>query len=340
LIKVAVNGYGTIGKRVAEAISLQGDMRLVGISKTKPNYEAIYAQRIGMRLYVPETSLREFEEAGIEPAGTVEDMIREAEVVVDATPGGIGASYKPLYASLGRRAVFQGGEKAQIADVSFSSLCNYGEAVGRDYVRVTSCNTTSILRVLCTLNRISRISKVRVVIVRRAADPKEMGRGPINSLVPDPVEIPSHHTADVKSVIKGLDVVTMAVIAPTTLMHFHLLDLHFFTSTSKRDVIEVLMGTPRILLVRGGSGVKSTAEILEVMRDVGRRRGDLYEVAVFEDSINVRGEEVFLTYAVHQEAVVIPENVDAVRAVSGYGDAKGSILATDSSLGVRKGYLI
>jgi len=42
-------------------------------------------------------------------------------------------------------------------------------------------------------------------------------------------------------------------------------------------------------LVRGGSGVKSTAEILEVMRDVGRRRGDLYEVAVFEDSINVRG---------------------------------------------------
>jgi glyceraldehyde-3-phosphate dehydrogenase (NAD(P)) len=41
--KIAVNGYGTIGKRVADAVRAQGDMEIVGISKTKPNYEAAVA---------------------------------------------------------------------------------------------------------------------------------------------------------------------------------------------------------------------------------------------------------------------------------------------------------
>ena len=39
MIKVGINGYGTIGKRVAEAVTLQDDMKIVGIVKTKPTYE-------------------------------------------------------------------------------------------------------------------------------------------------------------------------------------------------------------------------------------------------------------------------------------------------------------
>jgi glyceraldehyde-3-phosphate dehydrogenase (NAD(P)) len=30
---VAINGYGVIGKRIAEAVTLQDDMELVGIAK-------------------------------------------------------------------------------------------------------------------------------------------------------------------------------------------------------------------------------------------------------------------------------------------------------------------
>jgi len=33
MIKVGINGYGTIGKRVAEAVTLQDDMEIVGIVK-------------------------------------------------------------------------------------------------------------------------------------------------------------------------------------------------------------------------------------------------------------------------------------------------------------------
>ena len=39
MIKVGINGYGTIGKRVAEAVTLQDDMEIVGIVKTKPTYD-------------------------------------------------------------------------------------------------------------------------------------------------------------------------------------------------------------------------------------------------------------------------------------------------------------
>jgi glyceraldehyde-3-phosphate dehydrogenase (EC 1.2.1.12) len=52
-VKVAVNGYGTIGKRVADAIKLQPDMELVGVAKTSPNYEAFTAVKKGYKLYVP-----------------------------------------------------------------------------------------------------------------------------------------------------------------------------------------------------------------------------------------------------------------------------------------------
>ena len=34
VVKVAINGYGTIGKRVADAVDAQDDMEIVGVTKT------------------------------------------------------------------------------------------------------------------------------------------------------------------------------------------------------------------------------------------------------------------------------------------------------------------
>ena len=51
--KIAVNGYGTIGKRVADAVRAQDDMEVIGISKTKPNYEAAVAHQLGFDIYAP-----------------------------------------------------------------------------------------------------------------------------------------------------------------------------------------------------------------------------------------------------------------------------------------------
>jgi hypothetical protein len=53
-VNVAANGYGNIGKRVADAEAKQDDMKLVGVPKTSPNFEAFVAAQKGHQLYVAE----------------------------------------------------------------------------------------------------------------------------------------------------------------------------------------------------------------------------------------------------------------------------------------------
>ncbi len=336
-VKVGVNGYGTIGKRVSHAIFLQDDMELVGIVKRTPDYAAFQAQRAGIGIYVPkDESIRRFEEKGIEVRGTLDDLLSKVDVVVDTTPGGTGAKYKSLYLSKGIKAIFQGGEKADVAEKSFSTLCNYEDALNKKSLRVVSCNTTGLLRLICTLHKAFGVENVRAIIVRRAADPKEIKRGPINAIVLNPPVIPSHHGEDVREVLPWLDIVTAAVIVPTTLMHIHNVILKLSKTVVKEDILSILEESPRIILINSEvTGIKSTAEIVEAAREV-RRRGDIPELIVFEDSITARGNEVMLFQAIHQESIVIPENIDAIRAVTGLTtSAEETIKMTDSSLGLK-----
>ncbi|UXD21422.1 glyceraldehyde-3-phosphate dehydrogenase [Ignicoccus pacificus DSM 13166] len=332
-VKVAINGFGTIGKRVAEAIVKQDDMELIGVTKTRPDYLAMAASKRGL-LYVPENKLEDFKKADLEVAGTIDELFQKVDVVVDATPGGVGKEYKPLYEKYGVRAIFQGGEKHEVAGFSFSTLCNYDDAKDKQFVRVVSCNTTGLLRLLCTLNKEFGVERVRATIVRRGADPHETKKGPIDAIVPNPVTLPSHHGIDVRTVLP-VDIATTAVVVPTTLMHVHVVNVILKEEVSRDQVIEALNKAPRILLVPTKiSGIKDTAKLIEMARDMGRKRHDLYELAVFEESISVNGKELFLMQAVHQESIVTPENVDAIRAMFGLATKEESIRKTDESLGL------
>ena len=340
-VRVAINGFGTIGKRIADAVSLQDDMELIGVSKTRPNYEALAAVRRGYPLYVPADRLEVFEEAGIRVAGTLDEMLSKADVVVDATPGGVGAKYKPVYEEHGVKMVFQGGEKAHVAEASFNTLCNYEETLGKQSLRVVSCNTTGLLRIICSIHKAFGVKAVRAVIVRRGADPKENKRGPINSIVLNPPRLPSHHGEDVKTVLPWLDIMTAAVAVPTTLMHVHFLNVKLEKRVSREDVLGVLENSPRIVIASAsGTGIQSTAELVEYARDLGRARYDLPELVVWEDSITVAGNELLLFQAVHQESIVVPENIDAIRAVAKLEtDPAKTIEKTDKALGLRRGWL-
>ncbi|MEM4474900.1 MAG: type II glyceraldehyde-3-phosphate dehydrogenase [Fervidicoccaceae archaeon] len=341
MVRVGVNGFGTIGKRIAEAIAAQDDMKLVGVAKTKPDYEALIARSRGYDIYVAGSKPEDFEERGIKVKGTLDDLLRSVDVIVDATPGGVGEKYKPIYAERGVRAVFQGGEKARVAEISFNSFCNYEEALGKSSIRVVSCNTTGLLRLLCTVARAFGLEKARAFIVRRGADPKEHARGPINSIVLDPPQVPSHHGLDVKSVMPGIDIVTAAIAVPTTLMHTHHVTLKLKRRVEKRDLVELFLETPRILVVSSeATSIISTGQLVEFFRDYGRRRYDVPELIVWEESIWVDGDEVSLTQSVHQESIVVPENVDAVRASTRLEvSAAASIEKTDRALGLKRGYL-
>ena len=54
-IKVGINGYGTIGKRVADAVALQDDMEIVGVTKRKPSFEAYDAVKKGFPFFAANT---------------------------------------------------------------------------------------------------------------------------------------------------------------------------------------------------------------------------------------------------------------------------------------------
>jgi len=336
--KVLINGYGTIGKRVADAVNAQPDMEVYGVVKTSPDYLARLAvTEKGFDLYVPEDRVDAFEDAGIEVAGTVEEAVEAVDVVVDCTPEGIGARNKEnLYEPAGVKAIYQGGEEADVADVSFVAQCNYEEALGVDHVRCVSCNTTALCRTLGAVEEEFGVEEAYVTIVRRAADPHQVGKGPINAIVPNPVTVPSHHGPDVKTVLGDLNITTAAVKVPTTLMHMHVVRVVLGDDgVSSDDVVELFENTRRVWVVPHGEGLGSTAELIEMARDLGRPRYDLYEIMVWEESINVEDGVLYYMQAVHQEADVVPENVDAVRAVLELEeDAEKSMDKTDEALGV------
>jgi glyceraldehyde-3-phosphate dehydrogenase (NAD(P)) len=334
MIRVAINGYGTVGKRVADAVAAQPDMEIVGVSKTRPSFEAYIAKARGFPLYIADPAKRApFEKLGLPVAGSVEEMIRRADLVVDATPGGVGEKNKPLYEKAGVKAIFQGGEEHAVAGFSFCSDCNYREAMGRQFVRVVSCNTTGLCRIINTLDKEYGIAKVRAVMVRRASDPGEVKKGPVDAVVLDPVTVPSHHGPDVQTVLPHIPISTMAMIVPTTFMHMHAVQIELKKEGKKERVLELIERHPRMGLVRGGTGIKSTAELKEYALDMGRPRGDLWESCIFADSIAVLGKDVSFFQAIHQEADIVVENVDAIRAMVGsVKDSDESIRMTNEAL--------
>ncbi len=50
-IRVAVNGYGIISKRVADAIRLQPDMRLIGVGDVISDYRVKAAAVLGLPVF-------------------------------------------------------------------------------------------------------------------------------------------------------------------------------------------------------------------------------------------------------------------------------------------------
>ncbi|ASA77462.1 phosphorylating glyceraldehyde-3-phosphate dehydrogenase [Thermococcus sp. 5-4] len=332
-VKVGVNGYGTIGKRVAYAVTKQNDMKLIGVTKTKPDFEAYRAKELGIPVYAAsEEFLPRFEKVGFEVAGTLSDLLNEVDVIVDATPGGMGAKNKALYEKAGVKAIFQGGEKATTAEVSFVAQVNYEKALGKDYVRVVSCNTTGLTRTLSAIGEY--IDYVYAVMIRRAADPNDAKRGPVNAITPS-VTVPSHHGPDVQTVIP-INIETSAFVVPTTLMHVHSIMVELKKPIEAKDVVNIFESTTRVLLFEKEKGFDSTAQLIEFARDLHREWNNLYEIAVWKESISVRGNRLFYIQAVHQESDVVPENIDAIRAMFELAGKWESIRKTNESLGILK----
>lgn len=339
-VKVGINGYGVIGKRIADAVLLQDDMELVGVTARTPDFRLFPLVKSNISLYgVDGDACTKLMGSGARCKGDLNNLLKQVNVIVDATPKGIGAKNKEKYDQFGVKSIFEGGEEHDLTGFSFVAEINYADALGKQSLRVVSCNTTAISRITYPFVRDQILDIAYVTIARRGADPVDSHEeGPLGTVKLEE-KIPSHQAEDTKKIIPNLNIITAAMAVPTTLGHLHVAFLRLNKDTQKEEVVNLLKSSPRVVPVRHKDGLVAENQLVELMRDLKRPRADMWEVAFWEDSLYVQGRDVCFYYQVHNEAIVIPENIDAIRALAEIEkDPQKSIEKTNNSLGIVKDF--
>ena len=313
--RVGVVGYGVIGQRLADGVALQEDMELVGVVDVAPTLSTRALCESGMPydLYVVEAGQKAaFDAVGIPVTGTMDELLGKVDIVLDSSPGGVGRRNKELYQAKGVKAVFQGGEKNDIVDVFFHGYANYEKGVGKDYLKLTSCNTTGLIRAVDCLDREVGVERVIVTIVRRVADPGDTHRGLVDVAQVEPV--PNHQALDLMTIMPHIEATGLLVHVPTT--HGHIINV-IATTKARREQgagARALRGAPAHPARQDRRRLQLNAALFRYARDLGNKRADMYDIAVFDETIAKSGREFMFAINIPQESVVIPETMDAVRA--------------------------
>lgn len=339
MVRVGVAGYGVIGQRLADGVALQKDMELVGIADLAPTLSIRAMKERGMPydLYLVEgADKNKFDELGIPVAGSFSDLLNKVDVILDSSPGGVGMKNKELYEKAGVKAVFQGGEKNSVADVFFHGYANYEKGAGVNYLKLTSCNTTGLIRSVDCLDKKFGIDRVAITIIRRAADPGDYHRGLTNALQMD--KAPSHQAVDLMTIMPHIDATGILVHTPVTHGHIITVVAHGKNGRiSKDSALEAFRSHDRIRVVKIDDGFHGNASFFRYARDLGNPRGDMYEIGLWEDSIVESGDNIMYAINIPQESVTIPETIDAIRAcMNMQADSASGTAKTNEYLGMAK----
>ena len=164
MVKVLVSGYGVIGQRLADGVAQQGDMELVGVVDAAPTLSVLTLRDKGMpyKLYAAfDDAKGGLEAAGIPVSGTLEEILPTVDIILDATSPGVGAKNKELYAKHGKKAVFQGGEKDEIAEIFFHGYANYEKGINEDFLKLTS--SVLSLKLTTSVHSLKRTTSVHFI---------------------------------------------------------------------------------------------------------------------------------------------------------------------------------
>jgi glyceraldehyde-3-phosphate dehydrogenase (NAD(P)) len=314
--KVFVNGYGSIGSRITQFIADDKDIHLVGVGKYSPDEKVSDAIGRGFRVYVPKAKVESFKNYKI--AGTIEDVIPECDLVIDASPGGIGyTNKKTVYEPNNVKAIFQGGEKIEgvesVAKLIFNSRVNYEKAFNEKYVMQGSCNVTGMGRILQPLKERygKKIKRFDATLLRRWADMEDT-----KTQIKDSIEWTRkpHHNEDVKSYM-GTDtpLFIRAFKVPTRQMHVHLMDIRFDgPAPSVQEILDVYKNEYGIATLYTAKGTK---EIRDYAESIKFKFKDTNMIHIHADVTEVQDDILKLTYSDDQTGIVVPENHLLMQAV-------------------------
>jgi len=307
--RVFVNGYGSIGSRIVQFIAGDHDIEVVGVGKYSPDEKVTDALSRGFKVYVPKNKVDSFKNFKI--SGAIEDIMEECDLVIDASPGGVGyINKKNLYEPKNIRAIFQGGERITgdkaVAQLLFNSRVNYEKAFDRQFVMQGSCNVTGMGRILQPLKEKYgvRIKRFDATLLRRWADLED-----VKTEVKDSIEwtYKPHHDEDVKSYMGEDTPLFIRVFkVPTRQMHVHLMDIRFNgTAPNSQEIIDLYKKEYGVATLYGAKGTKDIRDFAESTKFSFK---DTNMIHIHADIVEVQDDVVKLTYSDDQTGIVVPEN--------------------------------
>jgi glyceraldehyde-3-phosphate dehydrogenase (NAD(P)) len=309
MVKVFINGYGNIGRRIATAFSQDKEIQFIGVGKYSVDNRVKDAVDRNFPLYVPANMVSKFKEKGFPVSGNISNAIMESDIVIDAAKDGYGYDNKVnLYEPLNKAAIFQGGEDStgvkKVADVIHNSRVNYKDMFKKKYVIQGSCNVSGMGRILQPMIEKygSEIERYDVTLIRRSADLEDLKE------VKDSIEWDKnpHHQDDVKSFLPTVNLYVEAYKVPSRMMHLHQMTVRFKSAAPDKesflDIYEKEFGVAILSNARG------TGDIRKKAIDLGFEHGDTNMVHIHSDTIRTQDDTLKLLYSDDQTGMVIPEN--------------------------------
>jgi glyceraldehyde-3-phosphate dehydrogenase (NAD(P)) len=309
MVKVFINGYGNIGRRIATAFSQDKEIQFIGVGKYSVDDRVKDAVDRNFPLYVPANMVSKFKEKGFPVSGNISNAIMESDIVIDAAKDGYGYDNKVnLYEPLNKAAIFQGGEDntgdKKVADVIHNSRVNYKDMFKKKYVIQGSCNVSGMGRILQPMIEKygSEIERYDVTLIRRSADLEDLKE------VKDSIEWDKnpHHQDDVKSFLPTVNLYVEAYKVPSRMMHLHQMTVRFKSAAPDKesflDIYEKEFGVAILSNARG------TGDIRKKAIDLGFEHGDTNMVHIHSDTIRTQDDTLKLLYSDDQTGMVIPEN--------------------------------
>jgi len=304
-----VNGYGNIGRRLATMLSADKEFQFIGVAKYTADTKTKDALDNQFDIYVPESNLRQFRNSNYKVSGTVEEAVKQSDIIVDAAKEGRGFDNKKrLYEPMKKAAIFQGGEDRcgarSVADMIHNSRVNYAKASGKIYVIQGSCNVSGMGRIMQPLAEEfgDEIERYDVTIVRRWADLED------SKEMRDSIEWDRnpHHQEDVKAFMPTANLYVEAYKVPSRMMHLHQMLIRFKTKAPAKDrVIELLSKQFGVAILNSAIG---SADVRRKALTLGFQHGDTNMVHIHQEVMRVQDDVLKILYTDDQTGMVIPEN--------------------------------
>jgi len=307
--RIFVNGYGSIGSRIASFLKDDPEITVIGVGKYSPDEKVDLANSKGLSVYVPEKKLDAFSNFKI--AGTVESALDDCDLVIDAAPGGHGyKNKKNVYEPKNIPAIYQGGESITgseaVSDLLFNSRANYDLALGKRHVMQGSCNVTGMGRILEPLRDEfgDKLIRFDVTLVRRWADIEQTDKN-----LSDTIEMTEkpHHGDDVKTYFgKDAPLFVRAIKVPTRQMHLHIMDIRFKDLAPKPSELHKIFtdefGVATLWTAKG------TKDVRDYAQNMGFNFTDTNMIHIHANMTTSIGDTVQMMYSDDQTGIVIPEN--------------------------------